>query len=156
MLFRSCFPGYLYYNGYIPANRINVPTGVNGIPQNYAPATQPINPIPASGIVANANFNDNNNVTVPLKNGQSQLVAFDNGLHPWRNQVIPGPWLTSITASLYKNVPITETVNLRLSLDTFNALNQPGLNLPGGDGILSLRTSAQGARTMQYTARFTW
>ena len=55
-----------------------------------------------------------------------------------------------------KNVPITETVNLRLSLDTFNALNQPGLNLPGGDGILSLRTSAQGARTMQYTARFTW
>ena len=152
----TCFPGYLYYNGYIPANRVNVPTGVTGIPQNYTPATQPINPITASGIVANANFNDNNNVNVPLKNGQTQLVAFDNGLHPWRNQVIPGPWLTSITASLYKNVPITESINLRLSLDAFNALNQPGLNLPGGDGILSLRTSAQGARTMQYTARFTW
>ena len=152
----TCFPGYLYYNGYIPANRINVANGVNGIPQNYTPATQPINPIPANGIVANANFNDNNNVLVPLKNGASQLVAFDNGLHPWRNQVIPGPWLMSITASLYKNVPITESINLRLSLDTFNALNQPGLNLPGGDGILSLRTSAQGARTMQYTARFSW
>ena len=152
----TCFPGYLYYNGYIPANRINVANGVSGIPQNYTPASPPINPIPASGVVANANFNDNNNVLVPLKNGTNQLVAFDNGLHPWRNQVIPGPWLTNLTASLYKNVPITEKVFLRLSLDAFNVLNQPGLNLPGSDGILSLRTSAQGARTLQYTARFTW
>jgi len=152
----TCFPGYLYYNGYIPANRINVPSGVMGIPQNYSPSTQPINPIPASGIAANPNFNDNNNVLVPLRNGQSQLVAFDTGLHPWRNQVIPGPWLTNLTASLYKNVLITEQINLRFSLDAFNVLNQPGLNLPGGDGILSLRTSAQGARTLQYTVRFTW
>jgi hypothetical protein len=152
----TCFPGYLYYNGYIPANRINVANGVSGIPQNYKPATQPINPIPASGIAANPNFNDNNNVLVPLKNGQTQLVAFDTGLHPWRNQLIPGPWLTNLTASLYKNVYITERMNLRIGLDAFNALNQPGLNLPGGDGILSLRTSAQAARTMQYTARFTW
>ncbi len=152
----TCFAGYLYYNGYIPANRINIANGVSGIPQNYVPASPPINPIPANGVVSNANFNDNNNVLVPLKNGQNQLVAFDTGLHPWRNQVVPGPWLTSLTASLYKNVPITEKVNLRLSLDAFNALNQPGLNLPTSDGIISLRTSAQGARTMQYTARFTW
>ena len=45
---------------------------------------------------------------------------------------------------------------LRLSLDAFNALNQPGLNLPTTDGMISLRTSAQGARTMEYTARFSW
>lgn len=106
--------------------------------------------------MSNPNFNDNNNVLVTLKNGQSQLVAYDTGLHPWRNQVVPGPWLTNLTASLYKNVPITEKIDLRLSLDAFNALNQPGLNLPTADGIISLRTSAQGARTMQYTARFTW
>ena len=90
------------------------------------------------------NFNDNNNVLVPLKNGQNQLVAFDTGLHPWRNQVMPGPWLTNLTASVYKNIPITERVTLRINLDAFNVLNQPGLNLPGGDGIISLRTSAQG------------
>jgi hypothetical protein len=30
------------------------------------------------------------------------------------------------------------------------------MNLPGADGIITLRTSAQGARTMQYTARLTW
>lgn len=152
----TCFPGYLYFNGYIPANRINTPTGVSGIPQSYSPVIQPINPIPASGIVADANFNDNNNVLVPLKNGQNQLVAFDTGLHPWRNQILPGPWLTNLTASVYKSIPITEKVVLRINIDAFNVLNQPGLPLPSGEGIISLRTSAQGARTMQYTARLTW
>jgi hypothetical protein len=152
----TCFPGYLYYNGYIPANRINTPTGVTGMPQNYRPSTQPINPIPASGIVADVNFLDNNNVVVPLKNGQNQLVAYDTGLHPWRNQVLPGPWLTNMTASIYKNVKLTERVSLRINLDAFNVFNQPGLVLPAGDGIVSLRTSAQAARTMQYTARLIW
>ncbi|MFN7922793.1 MAG: carboxypeptidase regulatory-like domain-containing protein [Bryobacteraceae bacterium] len=152
----TCFPGYLYWNGYIPANRVNVANGVTGLPQGYHPANTPINPIPANGVVANANFNDNNNVNVTLKNGATQLVAYDNGLHPWRNQVMPGPWLTNLTASVFKSIPIGERVNLRINIDAFNVLNQPGLNLPGGDGILSLRTSAQGARTMQYTARLTW
>jgi hypothetical protein len=155
----GCFPGYLYWNGYIPANRINGATslpGVTGVPSNYKPAVTPINPIPASGIVADANFNDNNNVLVPLKNGQNQLVAFDNGLNVWRNQVMSGPWIANLTASLYKSVPITERVVLRINLDAFNVLNNPGTNLPGGDGISTLRTSAQGARTMQYTARITW
>ncbi|MCU1324753.1 MAG: hypothetical protein JWN34_123 [Bryobacterales bacterium] len=152
----TCFSGYLYYNGYIPANRINTPTGVNGVPQNYVPLQKPINPIPASGVVADANFNDNNNVNVPLKNGQNQLVAYDTGIHPLRNQVMPGPWLTNLTASLYKSFQLRENIQLRINLDAFNVLNQPGLNLPGGDGIISLRTSNQAARTMQYTARLTW
>lgn len=152
----TCFPGYLYFNGYIPANRINTPGGVLGMPQNYRPSNQPINPVPASGIVSDVNFLDNNNVLVPLKNGQNQLVAYDTGLHPWRNQVMPGPWLTNMTASLYKNVRLSERVSLRISLDAFNVFNQPGLVLPAGDGIISLRTSAQAARTMQYTARLIW
>ena len=152
----TCFPGYMYYNGYIPANKVNVPTGVSGVPTGYVPLQSPINPIPVSGVVADPNFNDNNNVLVRLKNGSNQLVAYDSGLHPFRNQVVPGPWLTNLTASVYKAIPITETVNLRFSVDAFNVLNQPGLNLPGSDGILSLRTSAQAARTLQYGARFTW
>ena len=82
--------------------------------------------------------------------------SYDTGLHPWRNQVVMGPWLTNLTGSIYKSVAITESVALRISVDAFNLLNQPGLSLPGADGILSLRTSAQGARTMQYTARLTW
>ena len=152
----TCFPGYLYFNGYIPANRINIPTGVSGVPSSYYPAIQPINPIPPSGVVADPNFNDNNNVLVPLKSGANQLVAYDNGLNPWRNQVMPGPWLTNLTASVYKLIPITEKVSMRINLDAFNVLNQPGLPLPSGEGIISLRTSAQGARTLQYTMRLTW
>ncbi len=152
----TCFPGFLYFNGYIPANRVNVNGGVMGVPQNYSPAMQPINPAPATGTV-NPNFNDTNNVYVTLKNGTQQLVAFDNGLNPWRNQVIPGPWLSSMNASLYKSVPITEHLRLRINLDAFNALNQPGLPLPDANtGILSLRTSGQGARVLQYSARLTW
>ena len=94
---------------------------------------------------------------VPLKNGTNQLVAFDTGLHPWRNQAVAGPWLTNLTASVYKSVKLTERVNLRFSLDAFNVLNQPGLPMPDATtGILSVRTSAQGARTLQYSSRLTW
>jgi hypothetical protein len=151
-----CFPSLLYWNGYIPANRVNTPIGVNGLPADYVPAVKPINPIPASGVVANNNFLDNNNVIVPLTNGQNQLVAYDTGLHPWRNQVMPGPWLSNMTASIYKSIRLSEGVTLRINLDAFNVFNQPGLNTPGGDGIISMRTSAQAARTLQYTARLTW
>ena len=127
-----------------------------GVPQNYSPAMQPINPAPATGTV-NPNFNDTNNVFVTLKNGNQQLVSFDNGLNPWRNQVIAGPSISSMNASLYKSVPITERLRLRINLDAFNVLNQPGLVLPDSNsGLLSLRTSGQGARVLQYSARLTW
>jgi hypothetical protein len=152
----TCFPSLLYWNGYIPANRINTPIGVNGVPADYVPSNKPINPIPASGVVPDNNFLDNNNVIVPLKNGQNQLVAYDTGLHPWRNQVMPGPWLTNMTASVYKSIRLSEGVTLRINLDAFNVFNNPGMNNPGGDGIITLRTSAQAARTLQYTARLTW
>jgi hypothetical protein len=153
----ACFPSYLYYNGYIPANRINVPGGVIGVPQNYSPSSQPINPTPADGGDPNNKNYETNNVTVPLKNGTNQLVAYDTGLHPWRNQLLPGPWLSSSNLSLYKSVPIREKVALRIGVDAFNVFNQPGLNLPDSTtGILSLRLSAQGARVLQYTARLSW
>jgi hypothetical protein len=61
-----------------------------------------------------------------------------------------------MTASVYKNVKLSERVTLRINLDAFNVLNQPGIGLPGGDGVISLRTSAQAARTLQYTARLSW
>jgi len=47
-------------------------------------------------------------------------------------------------------------MSVRFNLDAFNVLNQPGLPLPSGEGIISLRTSAQAARTLQYTMRLTW
>jgi hypothetical protein len=42
-----CYDGWLYYNGYIPANRINSydssgrPNGVMGVPSSYVPFQAP-------------------------------------------------------------------------------------------------------------------
>ena len=158
----ACFAGYMYYNGYLPATVIADSSGrcaasatacVFGLPSGYVPVSGPINPAVIGG---DANYNNTNNVLVPLKNGTNQLVAFDNGLNPLRNQWVAGPWLTNLSASLYKTVPITERVKLRINLDAFNVLNQPGLGTPSTEGIISLRNSAQGARVLQYTARITW
>jgi hypothetical protein len=159
----ACFPGYMYFNGYLPATVIADPaTGrcaasptacVFGVPAGYVPVAGPINPAAIGG---DANFNNTNNVYVPLKNGTQQLVNYDTGLNPYRNQWFPGPWLTSLSASLYKTVAMTERVKLRINVDAFNVLNQPGLPGPSSEGIISLRNSAQGARVLQYTARVTW
>jgi hypothetical protein len=158
----ACFAGYMYYNGYLPATVVADSSGrcaasatacVFGVPSGYVPVQSPINPAVIGG---DPNFNNTNNVVVKLSNGMNQTVAYDNGLNPLRNQWIEGPWLTNLSASLYKAVEITEKVKLRLNLDAFNVLNQPGLNTPSTEGIISLRTSAQGARVLQYTARITW
>jgi hypothetical protein len=152
----------MYFNGYLPATVIASGSGgcaasptacVFGVPSNYVPVTSPINRAVVGG---DPNFNNTNNVYVPLKNGTQQLVSLDTGLNPYRNQWFPGPWLTNLSASVYKTVAFTERVKLRINLDAFNVLNQPGLPTPSSEGIISLRTSAQGARVLQYTARITW
>jgi hypothetical protein len=158
----ACFESLLNYNGYIPATVIADSSGrcaasatacVFGIPSGYKPVISPINPAVIGG---DANFNNTNNVYVTLKNGARQLVAVDTALNPYRNQYINGPWITNLSASLYKTVALTERVKLRLNLDAFNVLNQPGIGTPSSEGIISLRTSAQGARVLQYTARISW
>lgn len=153
----TCFPAYLYYNGYIQANLINVPKGVNGVPSSYLPSSQPINPTPTNGGDPNFRYYETNNVNVTLKDGTQQLVSYDTGLNPYRNQAVKGPWITSMNASVYKTVPIKERVNLRLSLDAFNVFNHPGLGMPSSStGLIDLRYSGQGARVMQYALRLTW
>jgi len=158
----QCFAGYMYYNGYLPATVIANSSGscaasatacVKGVPSNYVPVANNINPAVIGG---DANYNNTNNVIVKLKDGTNQLVAFDNGLNPLRNQSVAGPWITNLSGSIYKTVPITERLNLRINLDAFNMLNQPGVVTPSTEGIISLRNSAQGARTLQYTMRLTW
>jgi hypothetical protein len=161
----TCVPGYLWWNGYIPANQINSrdangkPNGVMGVPANYKPAGQPLIPWPA-----NPNRNDpmyayfgTNNVWVPLKDGTSQRTTYNNGLHPWRQQYLPGVRQWGLDASLFKTIPITERVFVRFNADFFNVLNMPGNpNSIGSDGILGTRTSGQSARELQLSLRLTW
>ena len=126
---------------------------MKGVPSNYVPVASNINPAVIGG---DANFNNTNNVNVRLKDGSNQLVAFDTGLNPLRNQFVAGPWITNLSGSVYKTVPITERVKARINLDAFNMLNQPGIGTPSTEGIISRRNSAQGARVLQFTLRLTW
>ncbi|MFB3828214.1 MAG: TonB-dependent receptor [Bryobacteraceae bacterium] len=161
----TCFDGYLYYNGYIPANQVNSrnaqgqPNGVMGVPSNYQPSHQPIWPTPANLSPSDPNYSlyGTNIVFVPLKNGTQQRIAFDNGLNPLRNQAILGPWTWAVNSSLFKVIPITERVRLRLNMDAFNVFNMPGTPMPNAaTGILLLRTSSNGPRQLQWTLRLTF
>lgn len=162
----TCIQGYLYWNGYIPANRINSrdaqgrPNGVMGVPDNYRPAHTPIIPIPKDGGSPSDPLfalYDSNNVFLTLRNGTVQRIGFDNNLHPWRNQYVMGPMTFGLDASLFKAIPITERVQARLNVDFFNVLNNPGLVQPNeSNGIVSLQNSANGPRNLQLTLRVSW
>jgi hypothetical protein len=161
-----CYPGYLWWNGYIPANRINStdpvtgkPNGVMGVPSNYKPAGQPLIPWPA---VPNRSdplydFYGTNTVWVPLRNGSLQRLAYSDNLPAWRNQFIPSIRQWGLDASLFKSLPIGERFNLRFNADFFNVLNHPGNpNSIGSTGVLSTVNSGQAARELQLTLRLTW
>jgi hypothetical protein len=161
----SCKPGYLYYNGYIPPNQINshnlngVPNGVEGVPSNYMPVESPINPMPATGCSAGDNLCGTDNVYVTLSNGTKVLTQLtNNGLHPYRNQNVAGPWsVPAVNASLFKVFPIRERLQLRLQMDAFNALNMPGMGgVAGATGLIDMSTSANSPRVLQWTARLNW
>ena len=165
-----CYPGYLWWNGYIPANQINSydkngkPNGVMGVPDSYKAAASPLIPAGTTALPPNApagtnvqQFWDTNTVWIPLKNGTVQRTNFDNGLHPWRNQYLPGVRQWGMDASLFKFVNLTEGLVLRLNIDMFNVFNHPNdPNSIGGDGVLSTRNSGSGARTTQLTLRLQW
>jgi len=161
----ACRSGFLWWNGYIPAHQINSvdangrPNGVMGVPSNYKPAGEPLIPWPAAPNRNDPNyaFYGTNTVFVPLKNGTVQRTTFNDNLHPWRQQYLPGPRQWGLDASLFKTVRITEQVNLRFNADFFNVLNTPGNpNITGGNFMLSTVTSGQPARELQLTLRLTW
>jgi hypothetical protein len=161
-----CNPGYLWWNGYIPADKINStdpvtgkPNGIMGVPANYKPAAKPLIPWPA-----NPDKNDpmyawygTNTVWIPLKNGTVQRTTSSDNLPPWRNQYLPSVRQWGLDASLFKRMAITERVSLRFNADFFNVLNHPGNpNSVGSNGVLSTRSSGSGARQVQLTLRLIW
>ena len=135
-----------------------------GVPANYKPAVQPLIPWGSTSLPANApantniaSFWDTNNVWIPLNNGTVQRAIFNDGLHPWRNQFLPGVRQWFQDASLFKLVPLTERVVLRFNADFFNVLNNPNNPLDiAGSGILSTRNSGTLPRMTQLTLRLIW
>jgi hypothetical protein len=166
----ACYPGYLWFNGYISASQLNTvdangnPNGIEGVPANYHPAAHPFITWGQTTLPANApastnlkSYWDTNNVWIPLSNGKIQRIAFNNDLNPWRNQYVPGPLQWFQDASLFKFIQIHEKVTLRFNIDCFNVLNNP--NNPtsvASTGILSTRNSGSAARVAQLTGRLTW
>jgi hypothetical protein len=157
-----CQPGYLWWNGYIPSHQINSvdasgkPNGVMGVPSSYKPAAQPLIPHNTPGVAAN--LQGTNTVWVPLADGRVQQVSFNDNLHPWRQQFLPANRQWVMDAGVVKNIPITESWRCRFSVDFFNVFNTPGNPMmgSGSEGILSTRTSAQDARTLQASLRISW
>jgi hypothetical protein len=161
-----CYPGYLWWNGYIPANQINSvnpttgkPNGYMGIPADYKPSVAPIWPWPATTPPASdpmRAYYGTNTLWVPLSNGTVQRTSW-TGLDPWRNQFLPSVRQWGLDASIFKAIPITESVIVRLNADFFNVLNHPGNpNSVGSTGILSTQSSGSGPRTLQLTLRLQW
>jgi len=151
-----CYDGRLYFNGYIPSNRVNsvdartgLPNGVMGVPDSYRPFQTPLNPDPLS--------TDPNIVFVPLKNGQSQRVDYNPNLHPLQQQFVLGPMLWSMNASAFKSMRLKEGMFFRFNIDFFNVFNMPGTNLPNSTtGIILNQTSANSPRILQLTGRLSW
>jgi hypothetical protein len=163
-----CYPGYLYWNGYISQKYINsynaygIPNGIFGLPANYKPAATPENPWPVNGksTDANAADYDTNYVYIKLTKGSTQRVRYDTGLAPLRNQYLLGPFNWNVDSSLRKIFQMTETVQLRIAFDVFNVFNLQGINPPGQNGISSLQTSYSGfgfqPRQAQGSFRLEW
>lgn len=129
------------------------------MPSNYKPSHQPIWPTPANPNPSDPNYSlyETNLVYVPLKNGTQQRIAYDTGLNPLRNQYVPAPWQWTVNTSVFKVIPLNERFKLRLNMDFFNVFNVAGNPLPdSGTGILSLRTSNNGAGQLQWTLRLNW
>jgi hypothetical protein len=166
----QCRPGYLWWNGYIPANQINSrdasgrPNGVAGVPADYKPAAAPLIPWGATALPPNApastnisSFRDTNTVWIPLQDGTVQRATFNDNLHPWRNQYLPSVRQWGLDASLFKSIAIGERVRIRFNADFFNVLNVRGNpNSVAATGILNTFNSGQPARELQLTLRLSW
>jgi hypothetical protein len=161
-----CYDGYLYYNGYIPANRINSvdrngrPNGVIGVPDNYRPFQTPLIPTPKDGGSAsdpNFAFYESNTVLVPMKNGTLQRTNLDTNLHPMRNQFVLAPMVWSTNASAFKSIQLREQMFFRFNIDFFNVFNMPGTRAPDpATGLILNQLSQNSPRVLQLTGRITW
>ncbi|MBI3207970.1 MAG: hypothetical protein HYZ37_03595 [Candidatus Solibacter usitatus] len=166
-----CTSGYLWFNGYIPANRINSrtadgrPNGIMGVPDNYKPMFAPLIPQGTTARPANApagtdvsQFWDTNTVWIPLKDGTVQRTTYAPGTNPFQNQYVPGVLTWGLDAGLIKNFQIRENINLRFNVDAFNVLNHPGTPnaISGTSGVLSTFGAANGGRDVQFSLRLGW
>jgi TonB dependent receptor len=164
-----CQAGYLLWNGYIPANLINKPNGIMGVPADYKPAAAPLYPYPANyadlqgddpsapGYDPMYSFYGTNDVLFHLSDGSTDRAGKAD-LNPFRNVNLASTWLFNTDASIFKVFKFTEHASLRIQCDLFNVFNQPGMPYTPSDdtGIVTSQFSQNSPRQMQLSARFSW
>ena len=132
------------------------------MPSNYAPSNLPLIPYGATSAPnAPAGTNlapywETQTAWVPLKNGSVVQTGMNTGLPYWMNQYVAAPWDFNLSASLFKVFSLSERFKLRFNADFFQVLNNPGIPLPGGNGIMYTNTSQNSPRDLQLTLRLTW
>jgi len=122
-----------------------IPYGSTALPPN-APAGTAV-----------SSFWSSNTVWVPLSNGTVQRTTWA-GLAPLQHQYMPSVLQWGLDASMFKTVPITERLRLRIQGDFFNVLNHPGNpNSVGSEsGVPQRAILREQPRTIQLTLRMTW
>jgi Carboxypeptidase regulatory-like domain len=148
-----CYKENLWFNGFLSPSVINASVkGVSGVPSGYLPYLSPIN------VAAN-----NNNVSVPLKNGTTDTQPYSPGpagVNRFSKTVLLGPYNYNADISLFKVFPIKNQLALRINVDAFNAFNiQGNVNPNTTDGTENLQTPGANywtPRQIQLTARLSF
>lgn len=129
---------------------------------SYTPSNLPLVPYGATtapNAPAGTNMSgywETQTVWLPLKNGTVVRSTMNTNLPYWMNQYLDAPWDFNLSASLFKAFSLGERAKLRFNADFFQVLNNPGIPLPGANGIMYTNTSANSPRDLQLTLRLTW
>jgi len=160
-----CYPGYLWYNGFIsPVLRNNPCTGtsqISGLPSDYQPYQTPINMDPGGYTCTNGTFKANNphyldnQVPVKLTNGTTVYTGYSPGpsTNAFSHTFLRTPWFWTTDISIFKVFPIKDGVGLRVNVDAFNAFNVQGDNAPNSNGIQYFTSSHNTPRQLQLSMR---
>jgi hypothetical protein len=160
-----CYPGYLWYNGFISPVLLNNPCSgvslISGVPTDYQPYQTPVNMNPGNYTCKNGAFTAGNShyldntVPLTLSSGSSVATTYSPGptTNPFSKTFLWSPWFWSTDASLFKVFPIKDSMNLRVNVDAFNAFNVQGNNAPNSNGIQYFTSSHNTPRQLQFSVR---
>jgi hypothetical protein len=160
-----CYPGYLWYNGFISPVLLNNPctgaSAISGVPASYTPYQTPINMDPGGYTCTNGTFKANNShyldnqVPVKLADGTAPYTGYSPGpaTNPYNRTYLWTPWFWNTDISLFKVFPIKDSLALRVNVDAFNAFNVQGDNAPGSNGIQLFTSSHNTPRQLQLSVR---
>ena len=88
---------------------------------------------------------------VDALDANGNIIDYYTDKLPGRNTIV-GPGFRGLDFSIFKNTPIVESVNLRLTVDMFNVFNHPSWNLPDAQ-TGRINSMASSPRLFQFGAR---